>query len=77
MKELRELNNKIQQLKLDQKEIQHDIRVLESRILINEKEILTINKQLEKISANTTWVLRLIIGGLLTVLLSILMKGFM
>ncbi|MGH0418057.1 hemolysin XhlA family protein [Bacillus cereus] len=77
MEELRELNNKIQQLKLDQKEIQHDIRVLESRILINEKEILTINKQLEKISANTTWVLRLIIGGLLTVLLSILMKGFM
>ncbi|MFY0214120.1 hemolysin XhlA family protein [Bacillus cereus] len=77
MEELRELNNKIQQLKLDQKEIQHDIRVLESRILINEKEILTINKQLEKISANTTWVLRLIIGGLLTVLLSILIKGFM
>ncbi|MBK5493243.1 hemolysin XhlA family protein [Bacillus sp. TH13] len=77
MEELRELNNKIQQLKLDQKEMQHDIRVLESRILVNEKEILTINKQLEKISANTTWVLRLIIGGLLTVLLSILMKGFL
>lgn len=57
--------------------MQHDIRVLESRILVNEKEILTINKQLEKISANTTWVLRLIIGGLLTVLLSILMKGFL
>ncbi|MGE7890720.1 hypothetical protein ACQKN7_25745 [Bacillus cereus] len=77
MEELRELNDKIQKLKLDKKEIQHDIRVLESRILVNEKEILTINKQLEKISANTTWVLRLIIGGLLTVLLSILMKGFM
>ncbi|MGR5905804.1 hemolysin XhlA family protein [Bacillus paranthracis] len=76
MEELRELNDKIQQLKLDQKEIQHDIRVLESRVLVNEKEILTINKQLEKISANTTWVLRLIIGGLLTVLLSILMKSF-
>ncbi|HDR3525078.1 hemolysin XhlA family protein [Bacillus cereus group sp. BceL296] len=77
MEELRELNDKIQQLKLDQKEIQHDIRVLESRVLVNEKEILTINKQLEKISANTTWVLRLIIGGLLTVLLSILMKSFL
>ncbi|EEL73489.1 hypothetical protein bcere0027_52230 [Bacillus cereus AH676] len=45
--------------------------------MVNEKEILTINKQLEKISANTTWVLRLIIGGLLTVLLSILMKSFL
>ncbi|SEG87691.1 Haemolysin XhlA [Bacillus sp. ok061] len=75
MEELCELKDKIQQLKLDQKKIQHDIRVLESRILVNEKEILTINKQLEKISANTTWILRLIIGGLLTGLFSMLMKG--
>ncbi|MBV6681493.1 hypothetical protein FA950_29755 [Bacillus thuringiensis] len=77
MDELRGLKNKLEQLKLDQKDIQREIRNLESRILINEKEIVTINKQLEKISANTTWILRLIVGGLLTGLLSILMKGFM
>ncbi|HDR7762497.1 MULTISPECIES: hemolysin XhlA family protein [Bacillus cereus group] len=77
MEELRELNNKFEQLKLDQKDIQREIRNLESRTLINEKEILTINKQLEKISANTTWILRLIVGGLLTGLLGMLMKGFM
>ncbi|KAA0794835.1 hemolysin XhlA family protein [Bacillus sp. BPN334] len=77
MEELRELKNKLEQLKLDQKDIQREIRNLESRILINEKEIITINKQLEKISANTTWILRLIVGGLLTGLLGILMKGFM
>ncbi|MGN4670153.1 hemolysin XhlA family protein [Bacillus cereus group sp. MYBK234-1] len=77
MEELRELNNKLEQLKLDQKDIQREIRNLESRTLINEKEILTINKQLEKISANTTWILRLIVGGLLTGLLGMLMKGFM
>ncbi|WP_130068238.1 hemolysin XhlA family protein [Bacillus albus] len=75
MEEFKELRDKLQQLKLDQKEIQRDIKNLESRILINERDILTINKQLEKISANTTWILRLIIGGLLTGLLSILMKG--
>lgn len=75
MEEFQELRDKLQQLKLDQKEIQRDIKKLESRILINERDILTINKQLEKISANTTWILRLIIGGLLTGLLSILMKG--
>ncbi|MCU5431387.1 hemolysin XhlA family protein [Bacillus cereus] len=75
MEEFQELRDKLQQLKLDQKEIQRDIKNLESRILINERDILTINKQLEKISANTTWILRLIIGGLLTGLLSILMKG--
>ncbi|MED2801468.1 hemolysin XhlA family protein [Bacillus thuringiensis] len=77
MDELRGLKNKLEQLKLDQKDIQREIRNLESRILINEKEIVTINKQLEKISANTTWILRLIVGGLLTGLLGILMKGFM
>ncbi|MFV1457185.1 hypothetical protein [Bacillus mycoides] len=66
----------LQQLKLDQQEIQRDIRNLESRILVNEKDILTINKQLEKISANTTWILSLIIGGLLIGVLGLLMKDF-
>ncbi|MGE1127671.1 hypothetical protein [Bacillus wiedmannii] len=31
-----------------------DIRNLETRTIINEKDIATINKQLEKISANQT-----------------------
>ncbi|MGG0724377.1 hypothetical protein [Bacillus mycoides] len=35
-----------------------DIRNLEMRTTINEKDIETINKQLEKISTNTTWILR-------------------
>ncbi|KAB2419662.1 MULTISPECIES: hemolysin XhlA family protein [Bacillus cereus group] len=76
MEEIEELKNKLQKLKLDQKEIQQQIRSLELRILVNEKEISAINKQLEKISANTTWILRLIIGGLLTGVLGLLMKGF-
>ncbi|KEK21614.1 hemolysin XhlA family protein [Bacillus gaemokensis] len=77
MEEIQELKNKLQQLKPDQKDIQRDIRNLESRILITEKDVLTINKQLEKISFNTTWILRLTIGGLLTGLLGMLIKGFM
>ncbi|PEA25245.1 hypothetical protein CN923_30345, partial [Bacillus cereus] len=51
---------------LDLKAIQHDMKNLETRILVAEKDVLTINKQLDKISANTTWILRLIISGLLT-----------
>ncbi|PER09723.1 hypothetical protein CN485_31695 [Bacillus cereus] len=46
--------------------MQHDMKNLETRILVAEKDVLTINKQLDKISANTTWILRLIISGLLT-----------
>ena len=44
---------KIDSLK-DPKEIMRDIRALETRTTINEKDIATINKQLEKISTNTT-----------------------
>ncbi|CGG56108.1 TPA: hemolysin XhlA family protein [Bacillus cereus] len=75
MEEFQELKNKLQQLKLDQKDMQREIRNLESRILMTEKDVLTINKQLEKISSNTTWILRLVIGGLLTGVLGLLMKG--
>ncbi|TKH14848.1 hypothetical protein FC697_24030 [Bacillus wiedmannii] len=77
MDELQEFKKVLQQLELDQKDIKRDIRNLESRILITEKDILTINKQLEIISSNTTWILRLIIGGLLTGVLSILIKSIM
>ncbi|MFJ8219706.1 hemolysin XhlA family protein [Bacillus cereus] len=75
MEEFQEIKNKLQQLKLDQKDMQREIRNLESRILMTEKDVLTINKQLEKISSNTTWILRLVIGGLLTGALGLLMKG--
>lgn len=75
--EIQELKKDIQQINMAQKDIQRDIRNLESRITITEKDILTINKQLEKISSNTTWILRLIIGSLLTGVLGMALKGFM
>lgn len=85
MRELEELNNlrqEIQQIKAEQKDIkseqktiQRDIRNLESRTLGNEKDIVNINKQLDKISANTTWILRIIIGAIATGLIGLLIKG--
>ncbi|MDP1420368.1 hemolysin XhlA family protein [Peribacillus simplex] len=77
MTEIKEFKKEIQQVKMDQKDIQRDIRNMESRITITEKDILTINKQLEKISSNTTWILRLIIGSLLTGALGMVLKAFM
>ena len=61
-------------MNLDLKAIQHDMKSLEVRILVAEKDVLTINKQLDKISANTTWILRLIISGLLTGVLGVVAK---
>ncbi|MBY0599493.1 hemolysin XhlA family protein [Bacillus bingmayongensis] len=75
LKELKQLNQKIDSLKSEQKEIMRDIRNLETRTTINEKDIATINKQLEKISMNTTWILRIIIGAVVMGILGLVMKG--
>ncbi|WP_437435424.1 hemolysin XhlA family protein [Bacillus pseudomycoides] len=80
MRVLEELNNlkqEIQQIKSDQKDMQRDIRNLETRTTVNENDIVNINKQLEKISANTTWILRIIIGAIVAGLLGLLIKGGM
>ncbi|MEN1938983.1 hemolysin XhlA family protein [Paenibacillus sp. 102] len=82
MQEIIDLKQEIQQIKSDQKDIkseqkaiQQDIRNLESRTLGNEKDIVNINKQLDKISSNTTWILRIIIGAIVTALIGLLLKG--
>ncbi|KFN07505.1 hypothetical protein D0U04_30225 [Bacillus clarus] len=77
MTQLEELEKDVNLMNLDLKAIQHDIKNLEARIIVAEKDVLTINKQLEKISANTTWILRLIISALLTGVLGLLMKNIL
>lgn len=66
---------KIDCLKAEQKEIMRDIRNLETRTTINEKDIATINKQLEKISTNITWILRIIISAIVMSVLGLILKG--
>ncbi|MGP2423668.1 hemolysin XhlA family protein [Bacillus sp. FH] len=77
MQDIQDLKQEILQIKSDQKDMQRDIRNLETRTTVNEKDIVNINKQLEKISANTTWILRIIIGAIVAGLLGLLMKGGM
>ncbi|MFI8707616.1 hemolysin XhlA family protein [Bacillus sp. NPDC077411] len=77
MEEINNLKQEIQQIKAEQKDMREDIRHLENRTLGNEKDIININKQLDKISANTTWILRIIIGAIVAGLLGLLMKGGM
>ncbi|AYF06560.1 TPA: hemolysin XhlA family protein [Bacillus cereus] len=66
---------KIDRLKSEQKEIMRDIRNIETRTTINEKDISTINKQLEKISTNTTWILRIVISAIVMAVLGLILKG--
>ncbi|WP_033659132.1 hemolysin XhlA family protein [Bacillus toyonensis] len=65
----------ISRLKEDQKDMQREIRILETRTTVNEREIMNINKTLEKISSNTTWILRLVVGAIVTALIGLLIKG--
>ncbi|MGN4670203.1 hypothetical protein ACTFRP_32770 [Bacillus cereus group sp. MYBK234-1] len=71
------INKKIEELTLDQKEIIQEIRNLETRTTINEKDISTINKQLEKISLNIIWILRIIISAVVIEILGLVIKGIM
>lgn len=66
---------KIDRLKSEQKEMMRDLRNLETRTTINEKDIITINKQLEKISTNTTWLLRIVISAIVMAVLGLILKG--
>lgn len=44
MTKLEELEKDFNQMNLDLKAIQHDVKNLEARILVAEKDVLTINK---------------------------------
>ncbi|TXR95412.1 hypothetical protein DN390_22340 [Bacillus sp. SH7-1] len=72
---MEDIHVKIESLKSEQKEIMRDIRNLETRIIINEKDISTINKQLEKISTNTSWILRIIISTIIMAVLGLILRG--
>lgn len=75
MNVLEDVYAKIDSLKAEQKEIMRDIRNLETRTTINEKDIATINKQLEKISLNTTWILRIVISAIVMAVLGLVLTG--
>ncbi len=72
---LQDVRNDVQEIKQDIKDIRLEIKSLENRTTGNEKDIININKQLDKISANTTWILRLIVGGIIGAVLTLLLKG--
>ncbi|OLR27594.1 hypothetical protein BLD50_00920 [Bacillus cereus] len=75
MEELQNIKRVVQEIKQDIKEITLEMKSLEVRITGNEKDIININKQLDKISANTTWILRLIVGGIIGMILTLVLKG--
>ncbi|PEI93897.1 hemolysin XhlA family protein [Bacillus toyonensis] len=75
MEGIQDIKSDVQEIKQDIKDIRLEIKTLEMRTTGNEKDIINITKQLDKIGANTTWILRLIVGGLVGAALTFLLKG--
>ncbi|EJS54422.1 hypothetical protein IC9_01755 [Bacillus toyonensis] len=75
MEGLQDIKSDVQEIKQDIKDIRLEVKTLEMRTTGNEKDIINITKQLDKIGANTTWILRLIVGGLVGAALTFLLKG--
>ncbi|WP_445661315.1 hemolysin XhlA family protein [Bacillus sp. FSL M8-0063] len=48
---------------------------MEVRLAVVESKVIKIEESIEKISANTTWILRIIIGAIITALIGLLLKG--
>ncbi|MDP1459917.1 hemolysin XhlA family protein [Bacillus wiedmannii] len=74
---MEDIYTKVDKLRAEQKEIMRDIRNLETRTTINEKDIYTINNQLETINMNTTWLLRVVIGAIIMAVLFLVFNGGM
>ncbi|PFM49566.1 hypothetical protein COJ45_06895 [Bacillus cereus] len=51
------------------------IQNMEVRLAVVESKVIKIEESIEKISANTTWILRIIIGAIVTALIGLLLKG--
>ncbi|MGE7432188.1 hypothetical protein ACQKLM_29715 [Bacillus thuringiensis] len=66
MTKLEELGKDFNQINLDLKVIQQDVKKLEARIIVA-----------EKINANTKWILRLIISVLFTGVLGVLARSLL
>ncbi|MGR5986676.1 MULTISPECIES: hemolysin XhlA family protein [Bacillus] len=51
------------------------VQNMEVRLAVVESKVIKIEESIEKISANTTWILRIIIGAIITALIGLLLKG--
>jgi len=57
--------------------LEHDMNDVKTRLAVAESNIREIREDIGGIKDNTTWILRLVIGGLVGALLTFIIKGGM
>lgn len=55
--------------------VEEKISSLETRMAVAERDISAITNTLHKIDSNTTWIVRLLIGGILMGIIAFIIKG--
>ncbi|MFP3122583.1 hypothetical protein OH784_07365 [Ectobacillus funiculus] len=75
MEENRYAKEEIKQFKEEQRNLYQNDRSLETRIFLDKKDINEIKEDLQGIKSKTTWILRVIIGAVITYILSVLFRG--
>ena len=61
----------------DVKDHEARIRILEVDNTAHKLNIKDLRRSMDKIESNTTWILRLIVGGIVSALLALVIKGGM
>jgi hypothetical protein len=57
--------------------IENELSDLRTRLAVAERDISTIMSKLDKIDSNTTWIVRLMIGGILMAIIGFMIQGGM
>ncbi|WP_419955949.1 hemolysin XhlA family protein [Neobacillus niacini] len=65
----------MEQLENRVSKLEDKVTGLETRVAVAESNIKDINKKLDSISNNTTWILRIIIGAIIMAILGLVFKG--
>ncbi|AZU62401.1 hemolysin XhlA family protein [Neobacillus mesonae] len=56
--------------------LEDDISDVKTRIAVAETNIKDVKEDIASIKSNTTWILRIIVGAIITTLLGLIIKGF-
>jgi cell division protein FtsB len=72
-----EILQKYRDIEEDVKDHEARIRILEVDNTAHKLNIKDLRRSMDKIENNTTWILRLVIGGIVSALLALLIKGGM
>lgn len=69
------MEQRVAKLEADVESLRNDMVDVKTRLSVAESNIRDLKEDLSAIKANTTWILRLILGALISAVIGIVIKG--